>query len=118
MIPAELGRLGEERAADYLQANGYLVLDRNYRFMRGEIDIVATDGDHIVFVEVKTRRSHSFGPPQDSVDEKKQKQLLKVAEAWLYERRMEKSRIRFDVIAVMNPGNKKEQLTHIKDAFW
>ncbi|MBP3192813.1 YraN family protein [Natronogracilivirga saccharolytica] len=118
MNNVELGKLGEDRAAAHLETGGYIILDRNYRFLKAEVDIVAATDREIVFVEVKTRRSRTFGEPEDSVDDAKKKQLFKVAEAWLHERRMEGSPVRFDVISIMNPGEKKEQVRHIEGAFW
>ncbi len=118
MNHVELGRLGEERAAEHLASNGYMVLDRNYRFMRAEVDIVAATEREIVFVEVKTRSSTSFGEPEEHVDDKKRRQLFKVAEAWLHERRMEGSPVRFDVISILKPGKRDEKITHFEGAFW
>lgn len=114
----ELGKKGEDRAAEHLQSKGYIILDRNYRFMRAEVDIVAASNREIVFVEVKTRRTKTFGKPEDSVDDTKKKQLFKVAEAWLHERRMEGSPVRFDVVSIMNPGSTEERIHHFEGAFW
>ncbi len=118
MNHVELGRQGEDRAAEYLSSRGYLILDRNYRFLRAEVDIVAATEREIVFVEVKTRNSTSFGDPEEHVDDKKKRQLFKVAEAWLHERRMEGSPVRFDVISILRPGGKNEKINHIDGAFW
>jgi len=118
MNNAELGNIGEEKAAALLEAKKMIVLDRNYRFMRAEVDIVATTDREIVFVEVKTRRNNRFGEPEESIDDTKKKQLFKVAEAWLHERRMEGAPVRFDVITVMNPNGKGEKINHIEGAFW
>ncbi len=114
----ELGKLGEDRAAEFLESKNYIVLDRNYRFLRAEIDIVAATNREIVFVEVKTRRNTAFGEPDESVDENKKRQLFKVAEAWLHERKMEGSAVRFDVISILRPGRSDEKITHIEGAFW
>jgi putative endonuclease len=118
MNNVELGRLGEDRAAEHLASKGYMVLDRNYRFMRAEVDIVAATEREIVFVEVKTRSSTSFGEPEEHVDDRKKRQLFKVAEAWLHERRMEGSPVRFDVISILKPGKSGERINHIEGAFW
>ncbi len=114
----ELGKQGEERAAAYLESKKFTVLDRNYRFMRAEVDIVAATEREIVFVEVKTRSNTAFGEPEEHVDNAKKRQLFKVAEAWLHERRMEGSPVRFDVIAILRPGRPDEKINHIEGAFW
>lgn len=117
MNHVEFGRLGENRAAQFLQAKNYRLLVRNYRFERAEIDIVASFGDEIIFIEVKTRRNKRFGEPEESVDEKKRKQLLKAAEAWLYQEEKEGSKVRFDVISVMNPYEEIEKIHHMEGVF-
>lgn len=78
----ELGRAGENRAAEYLTRHGYTVLDRNWRCAQGEVDIVAARGEHLVVVEVKTRRSVVFGHPFEAVDERKKRRLWGLAHAW------------------------------------
>jgi len=95
----ESGREGEERAVRFLQKKGYEILQRNVRYRRGEIDIIATDGDTMVFVEVKAKSSPSFGVPEEAVDKRKQKQLSRLAllhlqkKGWLH-----RVDCRFDVI--------------------
>ena len=107
MTAAEVGREGERIAAEYLEAKGYRTMDQNYRFGREEIDLVMfeptpeDDGGEIVFVEVKARTGTGFGRPEDAVDEAKQKAIRRVAEAWLHERKMFPSPVRFDVVAVL-----------------
>ncbi|MBR5997800.1 MAG: YraN family protein, partial [Deltaproteobacteria bacterium] len=78
-----LGRWGEDLAAAYLQQRGMVILERNFRGKRGEVDIIARDGGDLVFVEVKTRRSDTFGTPQEAVNRRKQMQILHVAEIYL-----------------------------------
>lgn len=114
----ELGKAGEDRAIAFLEAKNFIVLDRNYRFLRAEVDIVASTDREIVFVEVKTRRNKKYGEPEESVDDSKKRQLFKVAEAWLHERKMEGAPVRFDVITVMHPNTKNEEIQHIEGAFW
>ncbi|MDG5766839.1 YraN family protein [Balneolales bacterium ANBcel1] len=118
MNHVDLGKAGEDRAVAFLESRNMTILDRNYRFMRAEVDIVAATDREIVFVEVKTRRSRTFGEPEESVDKKKKQQLFKVAEAWMHERRMEGAPVRFDVVTIMNPGRKGEEINHIEGAFW
>jgi len=95
-----LGRQGEEIAAQYLRNKGYDIVERNFRAERGEIDIIARDRETLVFVEVKSARSRTFGNPEDRVDLRKQRQIGKVASAYLLEKDAEDSDCRFDVIAV------------------
>lgn len=109
------GIKGENIAVDYLLKEGYKVLERNYRFKRAEIDIIASDGNQLIFIEVKTRRSSKFGLPEEAVTVKKSKIVISAAENYINQINWEKD-IRFDVIAVqLNPHIKIE---HIKDAFY
>ena len=112
----ELGRRGEERAAEYLRRRGYLILERNYQTREGEIDIVAQQGDVLVFVEVKTARSLSFGHPQGWVSCRKRAHLVRAALAYMAEIGDLETNCRFDVIAIVMSA-KKIKLTHIPDAF-
>ncbi len=122
MTASELGQKGEALAADYLEAKGYRLLDRNYRFERAEVDLVmfeptpANDGGEIVFVEVKARRGTGFGRPEDAVTEAKQKAIRRVAEAWLHERKLFPSPVRFDVVAILFGGEEPE-VEHFENAF-
>ncbi|MGO4487046.1 YraN family protein [Microbacterium sp. 2RAF4] len=81
----ELGRAGEDRAAQHLRSSGYTVLARNWRCTQGEIDIVAVCGDHLAVVEVKTRRTDSFGHPFEAIDARKRRRLWQLAQAWIAE---------------------------------
>ena len=113
----ELGRKGEDIAAAFLLASGYHLLERNYRALRGEIDIIAEQGHTLVFVEVKTKRSEGFGEPEEWVDRRKQKQIGKVAEAYLQDHDVEERDCRFDVVAVVY-GAAGPEVRHTVDAFW
>ncbi|MEX0771647.1 MAG: YraN family protein [Balneolales bacterium] len=112
------GAEGEDIATEFLEDKGYMILDRNYRFMRGEVDIIAYVGREIVFVEVKTRNSSYYGTPEEAVSEEKKKQIKKVAEAWLHERKMEGAPVRFDVIAILKPKAREKRIKHFEGAFW
>ncbi|MFU8859328.1 MAG: YraN family protein [Cyclonatronaceae bacterium] len=114
----ETGREGEEIAVRFLEQKNWTVIDRNYRFMKAEVDIVAYDGKQIIVVEVKTRRGTGFGEPEDSVTDQKKKQLYKATQAWLYERKMEGAPVRFDVIAVILKKNADPVVRHHEGAFW
>jgi len=103
-----LGPKGEDAAASYLQKKGYEILCRNYRQRFGEIDIVARDGEVLVFVEVKTRRSQRYGTPFEAIDQRKQRQLSKVALHYITRYKLYDQPARFDVIAVSWSKEKPE----------
>jgi putative endonuclease len=112
----ELGRRGETLAVQYLKKNGYQLIQRNYICKMGEMDIIAKEKDTLVFVEVKARTSTAFGPPQLAVNPAKQRQLSKVALNFLKEKRIEDSKARFDVVAILL-GEGGDEIELIKDAF-
>lgn len=115
---SEVAKIGEELAAAHLKKKGYHILVQNYRAFRGEIDLVAQDGNRIVFVEVKTRRSLKFGLPQEAVTLRKQQQISKIALAYLQARDLLNVPCRFDVIAIrLSSQLKLLHLEHIKNAF-
>ncbi|MCI5125802.1 MAG: YraN family protein [Candidatus Electrothrix sp. AR5] len=91
------GRSGEDFAAQHLEQQGYIILERNYRLRIGEVDIIARDGEYLVFIEVKTRRSKKFGSPFEAVDVRKQKKIFKIASVYLQGKELP---VRFDVVAV------------------
>ncbi len=111
-----VGSEGENLASEYLQSLGYEILARNYRACKGEIDIIALQGKTLVFVEVKTRQSGGFGEPEEWVDERKQRQIGKVASLYLHSHRLEEMDCRFDVVAV--DWLTRPVIRHIQDAFW
>ena len=80
----EIGTMGENLACQYLEKNNYKILERNYRYKRSEIDIIAKKGDLIVFIEVKTRSGHWFGTPEQSVNEKKAQKVMEGADQYIY----------------------------------
>ena len=96
----ELGAKGEEAAVRYLKSKGYRIIERNYRIRLGEIDIIAKQGDDLVFVEVKTRTDNLFGSPFDSITFQKQKQLSKVALEYINKKGCHNRPVRFDVVGV------------------
>lgn len=114
----DIAKIGESAAAEYLKAHGYLILAQNYRFRRGEIDLIVQQGDRIVFVEVKTRRSLKFGLPQYAVTLKKQRQISKIALAYLQKQNLMDAPCRFDVIAIqLSPQFEVLRLEQIQSAF-
>lgn len=114
-----LGRWGEEQAAAYLADSGFMVLERNWRARSGEIDVIAGDGDTLVFVEVRTRRSTGrFGTAEESVDSRKIRQVRETAQLYLHMVKLHGRKCRFDVIAVTgSPEAGKPAIRHIPNAF-
>jgi putative endonuclease len=113
-----LGRQGEDAAAHYLETSNYQVLCRNYSCRLGEIDIIASERDVIVFVEVRSRSSADYGLPQESVNSRKKIKLRQLA--WHYLKTVGRINVscRFDVIAVLFDGNGRvKKLEHIENAF-
>ena len=110
------GANGETTAAQYLQRQGFRILQQNYRYDRGEIDIVAEDNNEIVFVEVKARHSNTYGTPEEAVTSKKQQQIRSVAEGYLSEHNSNERVCRFDVIAIDWRGGQTD-IRHYRNAF-
>ena len=116
----ETGTRGETLAAAFVAREGMVLLARNWRCRTGEIDLVAMDGDHVVFLEVRTRKSVSrFGSPAESVDPRKQRQVRQTAQVYLLQHPVKPHvQPRFDVISItLAPDNTLQQLNHIKNAF-
>ncbi len=116
MQKKELGKKGEEKALRFLKKKGYHLIEQNYVCKMGEMDIVTKEKDTLVFIEVKTRTSRAFGPPQLAVTKFKQRQLSKVALNFLKEKRLENIKARFDVVAVLL-ASEGEEIELIRDAF-
>lgn len=117
------GKRGENIAAAYLESKGFRILEENYRFHKAEVDLICflpaekyEEGGELVFVEVKARSNTAFGHPEDAVDRSKQKNLIRAARAFLYERRLEGSTCRFDVIAISD-SESNPVIEHIENAF-
>ncbi len=113
----ELGQLGEKVALSFLSTLGYHLLERNYRCRLGEIDLIMLDGESLVFIEVKARRSCFYGMPQEAVGLAKQTKIRRLAEYYLLCNKNPDYKIRFDVIAVCFENNIKYNIEHIKNAF-
>jgi putative endonuclease len=112
----KLGKKGEEFALRFLKKRGYRIIEKNYVCKMGEMDIIAKEKDTLIFIEVKTRTSMDFGPPQLAVTQFKQRQMSKVALCFLKEKNLEDVKARFDVVAILlNSG--REEIELIKDAF-
>ncbi|MDN5332712.1 MAG: putative endonuclease [Tepidanaerobacteraceae bacterium] len=113
----KIGDMGEKYALDYLKANNYEIVKVNYRSRYGEIDIIAREKNTLVFIEVKTRTSDTYGRGLEAVDIKKRKKIRLVSLNFLSEYCKPVGDFRFDVIEVnVAKGNVKE-LVHVKNAF-
>jgi len=111
-----LGRQGELIACTHLQKNGYLILERNWRFGREEIDIIAEKDDLIVFVEVKTRQTNYTGDPVMAVNESKRKVIIRTANEYILSKNLE-NESRFDIIGIIL-NSKETTIDHVEDAFF
>lgn len=112
----ELGKLGEEMAVEFLQKNGYSILQQNFVFQKAEIDIIAQKDNFLAVVEVKTRSSVEFGLPQDFVKPKKIQLLVKAINEYILENDLDVD-VRFDIISVYKNG-KACEIEHLEDAFY
>ncbi|EFK39449.1 putative TIGR00252 family protein, partial [Peptoniphilus sp. oral taxon 836 str. F0141] len=104
----------ESLATDFLQKKNYIILDRNYRALGTEIDIIAKDGEELVFVEVKTRRNHRFGEAYEAVTEFKMRNIIQTANVYIYKHELYNTQVRFDVIEVYI---NEKRINHIENAF-
>lgn len=107
----QTGNAGEERAKAYLIEQGYTILETNWTCGHLEVDIIATDNQSVVFVEVKTRASEKFGGPEQAVNKQKQRNLIRAANSYVIRNHINKE-VRFDIIAIV-----QDKIDHIKDAF-
>jgi putative endonuclease len=112
-----LGDEGERIAARHLKGKGYRILSRQARSRLGEIDLIARDGEVIVFVEVKSRRDQRDGSPAERVDRQKQKKLTQLALTWLKRRKLLGHPARFDVIAIRWDAENRPIIDHFQSAF-
>jgi putative endonuclease len=117
MKRSAIGRWGEQAVAGWLAQRGYRLLARNWRRREGEIDIIALEGTTLVFIEVKTRRSETFGAPEEGIDTRKQRQLTRLAQRYLDENpTLAFDSCRFDVVVVDLSGN-RPRFRHYPNAF-
>ena len=112
----DLGNLGEELAVEFLQKNGYDILETNWTFQKAEIDIIAQKDNTLAIIEVKTRSSLEFGLPQDFVKPKKIQLMVKAVNEYLISNDLEVE-VRFDIIAIHKVA-KDFTIEHIEDAFF
>lgn len=114
----ELGKWGEELAAKYLEQKGYVIRDRDWRQGKLDLDIVAVadDGETVVFVEVKARKTNVFGQPEQAVDAKKIKRLARAADSYVKSLGVS-APLRFDIVSIIGDQKEAQTIEHIVDAF-
>jgi len=112
----ELGRKGERVAADFLRKKGLRIVETNWHYGHEELDIIAYDGETLVVVEVKTRQTDAYGNPETAVTKRKQRSIVRAANAYVVEHDLD-VQTRFDVVSVVAAGN-KTTVEHFEDAFY
>ncbi len=112
----EFGKKGEQLAVDYLLQNGYTIVERNYRFDKAEVDIIAQKKEVLAVIEVKTRATDNFGNPQDFVKPKQIQNLVKAINHYVSIKNLDVD-VRFDIIAIVK-NNSKFTIEHLKQAFY
>jgi putative endonuclease len=112
-----LGEEGERLAEEFLRKLGCKILRRNWHSRLGEIDLIARDGDEVVFVEVKLRTTANWGDPQEAVSLSKQRSICLAASEFADRNRLHGHTLRFDVVAVLLPDDGAAEIRHYKDAF-
>ena len=114
----ELGKWGEDEAALYLEDEGYVIIDRDWKIGKRDLDILALspDGKTLAVVEVKTRSGDEYQQPEEAVDGRKMRNLAIAANAYVKEHQVDKE-LRFDIISVVGVGRQVKCLEHLKDAF-
>jgi putative endonuclease len=111
----ELGKKGEQLAIHFLLKNGYEILEKNYRYLKAEIDIIAKKQETIIAIEVKTRTSNYFGNPQDFINPKKIKLLVSAMDYYVVHNDLD-AEVQFDIIAIITNA-KGTKIEHLEDAF-
>lgn len=114
---AALGDWGEDLACKHLESLGCQIVERKWRFSKAEIDIIARDGDVLVFVEVKTRSYNYYGEPEESISPQKEKLIIDGAHAYM-EKIQHEWEIRFDIVSILMDQNQNPSVRHYKDAFF
>jgi putative endonuclease len=113
----DVGKEGEEIAVQFLAKKGFKILEKNYHYGHGEIDIIADDNGVLVFVEVKTRLNLEYGEPEYAINKKKIQQIKKMAELYLFDKEKEEADCRFDVVAIILENKVEPKITHYENAF-
>ena len=114
----DIGSFGEALARDYLISKGYKILNMNFRNKFGEIDIICKKNNLLIFCEIKSRYTDTFGSPIESITYYKQRQIIKLSEIYLLYKKYQNYNVRYDVIEIIfNNKNASFKLNHLKDAF-
>ena len=113
----ELGREGEEAAVIFLQQKGFLIVERNFRSQQGEVDIIARDGEFLVFVEVKNYSFRSYGAPAGAVRKNKRQSIIHAAQFYIYRKKIKDTYCRFDVVTLYRREDGSQAIELYKDAF-
>ncbi len=113
-----LGQKGEDAAERYLTEQGYKILERNYRSQQGGVDIIAREGDFLVFVEVKSYSFRSFGSPAGAVRKNKKQSIIHAAQTYLYRNNIKNTYCRFDVLTIFRRMDGSRAIELYKDAFY
>ena len=115
----KIGDIGENYAVKYLKKKRYKIIERNFRSKTGEVDIICSKKDTLVFVEVKARSNSRFGTPAEAVNYYKQKKIILCTKYYLMKHKISNMNIRFDVIEIFLDNNYKLlDINHIENAFW
>ncbi|UZR92694.1 YraN family protein [Chondrinema litorale] len=112
----EKGKIGENLAVNYLSKKGFKILERNFRYKKAEIDIIASNEKFVLFIEVKTRSKTTFGYPEEFVSEQQEERIMNAATHFLETTGAPHQFIRFDIISIIKNSSQQE-LVHIEDAF-
>lgn len=110
------GRRAEEKACQYLEHLGFVIIEKNFRTRTAEIDLIARDGEWLVFIEIKSRKTESRGLAREAVTPAKQRRIILAAQSWIALRRIQNTRMRFDVLAIQGPDG-CQQFELIRHAF-
>lgn len=110
------GKRCEQVAADFLRSKGYRIVQRNYRTPRGELDLIALDGEMLVFVEVKARSGLGFGGPHGAVDRKKRQHMIQASLFYISREKLHDRSCRFDVVLIQQSGDRPAKIDHIQNA--
>ena len=116
-VRAEIGLEGERAAAEFLEARGYRILERNYRTKLGELDLIAKDGDTLVFIEVKVRLNDRFGGPAAAITSAKQARIARLAQQYVVSRRLVGRLCRFDVVLIWGTDPRTRRIELLTGAF-
>jgi putative endonuclease len=111
------GKRGEKVAEKHLKSNGYIILERGWRYRRMEIDLIVKKGKTIAFVEVKTRSSVKFGRATELVSYEQQKRIISAADVYLKQNNLKKFLVRYDVVFILTADSRKPEIEHIESAF-